>query len=1028
LTQYGFIVLWRWSYSMGYEALANCNGGSLSIDPAGNVYGITPATSDYPGTLWRWNGVQGLVEIADFNLLMDGSPGETLVFGDQGQIYGTSNLGQLGAIWKWTAETGLTQLLVTYNQATFAFAGNQVRGANGEWYGIRYPECLLFSWTEAGGIQYHFVFGSSTPANLRTALARDAAGNFYGTMGNSPSQLWKWNAASGLAILANFDADTTGEEPRSLVAAADGQIRGVCATGGAYGQGTIWNWSGSRGLCAIHHFHPQNAGLFSQVNLVQEPDGNLVGVANGLLWRYAFGTPQSRPSVTTGAVIQNYPSKTIISGAANANGLSTLVSLSWGAHPDALNWTVPALPTSINGTEPGSFTATISGLRQHTMIFARFTASNEQGSDTGDLVTFITPNHPPIAFDDVIHSPSIASGTFTVDVLDNDVDENGALELASIEQGENGVATIVDNKIKYTPNPGYVGKDTITYYVRDADGETDSAQLTLINSPLTAVDDLIQLEPGGRAVFNPLTNDSDGDGDPLVIIAVTPPEHGTVTFSAASITYVRDAQSFGGDHFTYRVTDNRGVTATANVELRPGGLLFHRLLSVGAVIPTTSGDALIKGFGSSGLSDGNFLLLKTETNGKQGQTLVTFQRVMLQTGDPVPDLPGTIIKSIEEPAGCAVSVKYLEEGRPDKLRRAVLYLNVETPVRLVRHEGEVLPDGSVLTAINRFSGVNGRVFVLGKMRPSYGGTAQTLRVWQDGQEEELLRTGGSVRSITTLLPTPRSPADNRWVDEDGHIVTRLVLDETGEAIVVLHAGQLSRTVASRGGKTDVNSNRFISFGLPALCLGSAAFRSVVLMNEIGRGPVRTQFLFGMKPGFGLDSIGVQHGLATSPSLNGLPESTFVRFFDPVVGNAGQYAYLADIKTPVREARFLFLHRNGWRKPIAFEGGSYGANERLGRIKSVVYPRSTNWGPVFTTTARHGVILWATNESGAATPLAKPGSVYHLQDGDRTVASIRALEGAVGPGLARRGFTDDGSVDAIIKFTDGSESLSRFLLP
>jgi VCBS repeat-containing protein len=70
-----------------------------------------------------------------------------------------------------------------------------------------------------------------------------------------------------------------------------------------------------------------------------------------------------------------------------------------------------------------------------------------------------------------------------------------------------------------------------------------------------------------------ISNDSDPDGDPLTITAVSSASHGTVTLNVQAnpqnntITFTPDAGYTGTASFTYTVSDGRGGTATANVSL-----------------------------------------------------------------------------------------------------------------------------------------------------------------------------------------------------------------------------------------------------------------------------------------------------------------------------------------------------------------------------------------------------------------------------------------------------------------------------
>ncbi|MGV8956052.1 MAG: DUF4082 domain-containing protein, partial [Cypionkella sp.] len=66
-----------------------------------------------------------------------------------------------------------------------------------------------------------------------------------------------------------------------------------------------------------------------------------------------------------------------------------------------------------------------------------------------------------------------------------------------------------------------------------------------------------------------LTNDTDGNGDPLSITGVSAASNGTVTFNQQSntITFTPTTDYSGSAAFTYSISDGRGGTASANVSL-----------------------------------------------------------------------------------------------------------------------------------------------------------------------------------------------------------------------------------------------------------------------------------------------------------------------------------------------------------------------------------------------------------------------------------------------------------------------------
>ena len=84
--------------------------------------------------------------------------------------------------------------------------------------------------------------------------------------------------------------------------------------------------------------------------------------------------------------------------------------------------------------------------------------------------------------------------------------------------------------------------------------------------PPVAIDDLASVRRNNHAVTIPvLQNDSDVDGDPLTILGVGAPSHGSVMISAGTLVYTSSRRYVGPVTFTYTISDSRGGTATATV-------------------------------------------------------------------------------------------------------------------------------------------------------------------------------------------------------------------------------------------------------------------------------------------------------------------------------------------------------------------------------------------------------------------------------------------------------------------------------
>src|SRR5262249_50282433 len=79
------------------------------------------------------------------------------------------------------------------------------------------------------------------------------------------------------------------------------------------------------------------------------------------------------------------------------------------------------------------------------------------------------------------------------------------------------------------------------------------------NDPPVAGDDTAMTDEDTPVVINVLGNDSDVDGDPLTVSAVTQGAHGSVSINAdGTLTYTPPANFNGSDAFTYTVTDRNG--------------------------------------------------------------------------------------------------------------------------------------------------------------------------------------------------------------------------------------------------------------------------------------------------------------------------------------------------------------------------------------------------------------------------------------------------------------------------------------
>lgn len=81
-----------------------------------------------------------------------------------------------------------------------------------------------------------------------------------------------------------------------------------------------------------------------------------------------------------------------------------------------------------------------------------------------------------------------------------------------------------------------------------------------------AVNDVTSVNQGQSVVVNVLSGDSDPDGDPLIVTAVSTPSNGTAVLNAnGTVTYTPAPTFSGTATFTYTISDGRGGFDTATV-------------------------------------------------------------------------------------------------------------------------------------------------------------------------------------------------------------------------------------------------------------------------------------------------------------------------------------------------------------------------------------------------------------------------------------------------------------------------------
>ncbi len=183
-------------------------------------------------------------------------------------------------------------------------------------------------------------------------------------------------------------------------------------------------------------------------------------------------------------------------------------------------------------------------------------------------------NHAPVANGALISTERDTPIEFTLSASDADGD---VLTFRSLNLPTHGVLSGTAPFLTYTPNPGYVGADSLTFVANDGESDSEPARIDITVTPKvinnhapdarSATVDAVEDE-----VIDIVLGATDSDGDVLTFVVDQVADHGVISGTAPNLHYT-PAPDFNGEdrirfHANDGALDSDIATITLNVQPR----------------------------------------------------------------------------------------------------------------------------------------------------------------------------------------------------------------------------------------------------------------------------------------------------------------------------------------------------------------------------------------------------------------------------------------------------------------------------
>src|SRR5213075_2012755 len=442
-----------------------------------------------------------------------------------------------------------------------------------------------------------------------------------------------------------------------------------------------------------------------------------------------------------------------------------------------------------------------------------YTISDGNGGTASATVTVtVTPvNDPPVAVDDSATTPEDVP--VTIAPLANDSDLDGDPLIITDATTTNGTVAIVGGtNLLFSPTANFNGTTTIPYSISDGNGGSASATVTVtvtpINDPPVAVDDSATTPEDVPVTLAPLANDSDLDGDSLIITVATATNGTVVILGGTNLVFTPSTSFNGTTTIPYTISDGNGgsASATVTVTVTPVNdppVAVDDIATTPEEVPVT-----IAPLANDSDLDGDLLTITaaTSTNGTVvivGGTNLLFSPSINFNGTTT--IPYTISDGNGGSASATVTVTVTPVNDPPVAADDSASTPEEVPVTIAPLANDSDLDGDPLTIISATT-TNGTVVIVGGTNllftpaPNFNGTTTITYTISDGN-------GGTTTATVTVTVTPVNDApvavdDSASTPEDVPVTIAPLANDSdldGDPLTIISATTTNGTVVIEGG-------------------------------------------------------------------------------------------------------------------------------------------------------------------------------------------------------------------------------------